>query len=109
MLGLVSLPGRYVLNVLSSRISAQKLLTLSVVAQAVGIVVLVLASSLSWLILYVVVYGTVYGPFSALRASVISDHFGRRAYGSITAVQSIPEPVCAGLWFLAAGWLFDMV
>src|SRR6266700_6795938 len=109
MLGLVSLPGRYVLNVLSSRISAQKLLTLSVVAQAVGIVVLVLASSLSWLILYVVVYGTAYGAFSPLRASVMADHFGRRAYGSITAVQGIPVALCAGLGPLAAGWLYDVL
>jgi MFS family permease len=109
MLGLVSLPGRYVLNVLSARISAQKLLTLSVVAQAVGIVVLVLASSLGWLILYVVIYGTAYGAFSPLRASVMADHFGRRAYGSITAVQGIPVAVCAGLGPLAAGWLYDVL
>lgn len=107
MLGLVSLPGRYVFNVLSARISAQKLLTLSVMAQAAGIVVLVLASSLSWLILYVVIYGAAYGAFSPLRASVMADHFGRRAYGSITAVQGIPVAVCAGLGPLAAGWLYD--
>ena len=109
MLGLVSLPGRYVFNMLSARISAQKLLTLSVVAQAVGIAVLVLASSLSWLILYVVIYGTAYGAFSPLRAKVLADHFGRRAYGSITAVQGIPVAVCAGLGPLAAGWLYDVL
>jgi MFS family permease len=107
MLGLASLPGRYVFNMLSSRISAQKLLTLTVVAQAVGIVVLVQASSLDWLILYVVIYGAAYGAFSPLRASVMADHFGRRAYGSITAVQGIPMAVCAGLGPLAAGWLYD--
>ena len=91
MLGLASLPGRYVFNVLSSRISAQKLL----------------ASSLGWLILYVVIYGCSYGAFSPLRASVMADHFGRRAYGAITAVQGIPVAVCAGLGPLAAGWLYD--
>ncbi len=107
MLGLASLPGRYVFNMLSSRISAQKLLTLSVVAQAVGIVVLVQASSLGWLILYVVIYGSAYGAFSPLRASVMADHFGRRAYGAITAVQGIPVAVCGGLGPLAAGWLYD--
>src|SRR5258706_15983606 len=108
MLGLASLPGRYVFNVLSSRISAQKLLALSVVAQVVGIVVLVLASSsLAWLILYVGTYGCAYGAFSPLRASVMADHFGRRAYGAITAVQGIPVAVCAGLGPLAAGWLYD--
>ncbi len=108
MLGLASLPGRYVFNMLSSRISAQKLLTLSVVAQAAGIAVLVLAStSLGWLILYVLVYGSAYGAFSPLRASVMADHFGRRAYGAITAVQGIPVALCAGLGSLAAGWLYD--
>ena len=109
MLGLASLPGRYVFNVLSSSISAQKLLTLSVVAQAVGIVVLVQASSLGWLILYVAIYGCAYGAFSPLRASVMADHFGRRAYGAITAVQGIPVAVCAGLGPLAAGWLYDVL
>jgi MFS family permease len=109
MLGLASLPGRYVFNMLSSCISAQKLLTLSVVAQAVGIVVLVQASSLGWLILYVVIYGCAYGAFSPLRASVMADHFGRRAYGAITAVQGIPVAVCAGLGPLAAGWLYDVL
>ncbi len=101
MLGLASLPGRYVFNMFSSRISAQKLLTLSVVAQAVGIVVLVQASSLVWLILYVAIYSSAYGAFSPLRASVMADHFGRRAYGAITAVQGIPVAICAGLGPLA--------
>ncbi len=107
LLGLVSLPGRYVLNVLSSRISPQTLLMLSVTAQAAGLVILVLASSTGWLILYVVVYGVAYGAFSPLRASVMADHFGRRAYGSITAVQGIPMAICAGLGPVAAGWLYD--
>ena len=110
MLGLASLPGRYVFNVLSSRISPQKLLMLSVVAQAAGIVVLVLAgSSLAWLILYVLIYGSAYGAYSPLRASVMADHFGRRAYGAITAVQGIPVTLCAGLGPLAAGWLYDVL
>jgi MFS family permease len=110
MLGLASLPGRYVFNILSSRISAQLLLTLSVVGQAAGIVVFVLASSsLAWLILYVLIYGSAYGAFSPLRASVMADHFGRRAYGAITAVQGIPVAVCAGLGPLAAGWLYDVL
>ena len=109
MLGLVSLPGRYALNALSSRISPQKLLMLSIVTQAAGLVVLVLAPSLEWIILYVVMYGVGYGAFSPLRASVMAEHFGRRAYGSITAAQGIPMAICAGLGPLAVGWLYDML
>jgi MFS family permease len=52
-------------------------------------------------------YGAVYGVFSPLRASVMTDHFGRQAYGAITAVQGIPLALCAGLGPLAAGWLYD--
>jgi MFS family permease len=37
----------------------------------------------------------------------MADHFGRRTYGSITAVQGIPMALCAGLGPLAAGWLYD--
>ena len=109
MLGLASLPGRYVFNMLSTQISSQKLLMLSVVAQAIGIIVFVLSSSSGWLILYVVIYGCAYGAFSPLRASMMADHFGRRAYGAITAVQGIPLAVCAGLGPLAAGWLYDVL
>jgi MFS family permease len=107
MLGLASLPGRYVFNMLSARMSAQTLLTLSVLTQAVGIAVLVLAPSLVWLVLYVIIYGTAYGAFSPLRASVMADHFGRRAYGAITAVQGVPVALCAGLGPLVAGWIYD--
>jgi len=60
-------------------------------------------------ILYVLVYGVAYGAFSPLSASVMADHFGRRAYGSITAVQGIPMAICAGLGPLAAGWLYDVL
>ncbi len=109
MLGLASIPGRYVLNVLSLRINPQKLLLLSVIAQAVGLVILILAPSLEWLILYVVIYGAAQGTFSPLRASVMADHFGRRAYGSITAVQGISLAICAGLGPLVAGWLYDVL
>jgi MFS family permease len=107
MLGLVSLPGRYVFNTLSSRMSAQMLLAICVVAQAVGISVLILASSLLWLLLYVIIYGTAYGAFSPLRASVMADHVGRRAYGAITAVQGVPVALCAALGPFVAGWLYD--
>ncbi len=71
---------------------------------------LVLAGpSLAWLILYVLIYGSAYGAFSPLRASVMADHFGRRAFGAITAVQGIPVALCAGLGPLAAGWLYDVL
>jgi MFS family permease len=72
LLGLASLPGRYLFNVL-----------------------------------YVVLYGAAYGAISPLGASIMADHFGRRAYGAITAVQGIAITLCSGLGVLVAGWLYD--
>jgi len=109
MLGLASLPGRYVLNILSDRIAPHKLLGMSVVAQAVGVVVLMQAPTVGWLVVYVVLYGAAYGAISPLRAAVMADQFGRTSYSTILAVQGIPVALCAGLGPLAAGWLYDLL
>jgi MFS family permease len=55
----------------------------------------------------VVVYGGAFGAVLPLRAAVIADHFGRRAYGSITALQGVPGAISAGIGPLGAGWLYD--
>ena len=107
MLGLASLPGRYAFNVLSERIAAQTLLGIGMIVQAVGVVVLLLAPTVGWLVVYVVLYGAAYGAISPLGASIMADHFGRRAYGSITAAQGIAITLCSGTGIFVAGWLYD--
>ena len=92
---MASLPGRYVFNLLSERMSPQTLLYSSIITQAIGIALLILAPSVGWLIVYVVVYGAAYGAISPLRGLVMANHVGRRAYGSITAIQGIPIALCA--------------
>lgn len=107
MLGVASLPGRYVFNVLSERIPSQRLFGIGVVVHAIGVVILLKAPDVGWLVVYVVLYGAAYGAISPLGASVMANHFGRRAYGSITAVQGIAITLCAGVGILVAGWLYD--
>lgn len=106
LVGVSSLPGRYILNWLSDRLAPRRLLSLCLAAQAAG-VLLLLGGSLGWLIAYILVYGMAFGAVSPLRASVMARYFGRRAFGAITAVQGIPVALCAGLGPLAAGWLYD--
>jgi MFS family permease len=107
MVGLASLPSRYILNVLSDRLGPQRLLALCLTAQGLGAVLLLQAGSLPWLVAYVLVYGAAFGAVSPLRAAVMAEQFGRRAYGAITALQGVPVALCAGLGPLAAGWLYD--
>ena len=106
-IGLASLPGRFVLNVLSDRLGSRWLLAGCFAFQAIGIVALVHGTSLAWLVLYVVLYGAGFGAVSPLRASVLAEQFGRRAYGAIIAAQGLPVAMCAAAGPLVAGWLYD--
>ncbi len=107
MVGLASLPGRYVFNVMSDRFHSQWLLGICQAVLALGVILLVMASSTSWLIAYIVVYGAAFGAAAALTASVRAEHFGRRAFGAISAVQGIPALAGAALGPVVAGWIYD--
>ena len=82
----------------------QGLLGVCSLLQAAGVTVLILfAGSTAGLIVYVLIYGAAFGASSPLSASVRASHFGRRAFGSITAVQGVMALLCAALGPLAAG------
>lgn len=106
-LGLASLPGRFFLNVLSARILPQTVLAATLLVQAAGVLVLILAPSVPWLLVYVLLYGAAFGVLSPLRAQVMADHFGKHAYGAITGFQGIPLACAQAAGPLVAGWLFD--
>lgn len=107
VIGVASLPGRYLLNRLSERLSPQALLACCYAAQAVGVALLaaVVSPLLVWG--YVAVYGAAFGAISPLRASTMADQFGRRAYGAITAASGIPAAVAGSVGPLAAGAIYD--
>jgi MFS family permease len=107
LVGVASLPGRFIFNVLSDRLGPQGLLALCGFIQALGVVILVVASSLAVLVAYAAVYGLAFGAISPLRASVMAEHFGRRSYGAITALQGLPVAIGAATGPLVAGWLYD--
>jgi MFS family permease len=107
MMGLASLPGRYYFNVLSDRFLPQMLLGISQVVLALGVVLLALADSTGWLIAYLVVYGSAFGTPGGLLTSARAQHFGRRAFGAIAALQGYPALVAAALGPVLAGWTYD--
>jgi MFS family permease len=107
LVGVTSLPGRFALNALSDRLGPQRLLAPCLAVQAGGVAILATATSVPLLAAYVAVYGLAFGALNPLRASVMADHFGRRAFGSITAVQGVGTWLGAGMGPLGAGWLYD--
>lgn len=109
LLGVASLPSRLALNLLSDRFGPRAMLVLSTALLAAGVGLLLLASPSRWIVLwlFVAVYGFAFGAVSPLRASVMADQFGRRAYGAITSVQGLPVSVLAAAGPFAAGALYD--
>ncbi len=107
LIALVSLPGRFILPALSDRLGPRLLLGSCLCVQALGVAVLIRATTEVWLWVFVAIYGLAYGTRLPLRASLMADHFGRRAFASITAVQGIPIAVASALGPWAAGLLYD--
>lgn len=105
--GLASLPGRLLLNLLSERFSPQRLLACCHLLQAGGVVALLLAPSLTLVLVYVLLYGAAFGAISPLRAAVMADQVGQEAYGAITGVQGVVIALSSASGPLAAGWLYD--
>ncbi|HXM54976.1 MAG TPA: MFS transporter [Candidatus Dormibacteraeota bacterium] len=109
LVGVASLPGRYLLNRVSERLSPGSLLAACYVAQAAGVGLLGAAASPLLVWLYVAVYGGAFGAISPLRASTMADQFGRRAYGAITAASGVPVAVAGAIGPTAAGAIYDRV
>ncbi len=106
-LGLVSLPGRAVFNLLSERLPSQQVLAVCQLLLAAGVAVLATAASLPALVAYVVIFGAAYGASAPLIASVRAQHFGRRAFAGIGAVQGVPALLGAAAAPLVGGLVFD--
>lgn len=106
-LGLTSVAGRASYTVFGRRVRPQVALTWSTLATAAGIVALLNEQAWGLLAAYVVLYGASAGITTPLRASVLADHVGRRAYGAISAVIGLPGSAFGAAGPFVTGWLYD--
>jgi MFS family permease len=109
LVGLVSLPARFVLSVGTERFGGRRVLAVALLAEGTGIALLILAGNRSWLALFILVFGIYYGSVGPLRAATIADEFGRRAFGSIAAAAAFPTYIAIAVGALIAGWIFDVL
>lgn len=107
LLGIISLPGRYGLNVLSDRFSPRVLLGMTLALAACGVGMLPRVDSRLSLGVYLAIHGFAMGAITPLQAMVMADAFGRARYGAISAAQGLPVALFAGAGPLLAGWLYD--
>ncbi|MFQ5880176.1 MAG: MFS transporter [Dehalococcoidia bacterium] len=107
-IGIASLPGRFVLTSLSDRINPALILSGVTALMGLSLFVLMAASGLAMVYLYVLLFGLGFGALQPLRAAVMARHFGRANYGSILGTQGavLAIPTAAGP--LMAGAIRDI-
>ncbi len=106
---LVSIGGRIGLGWLGDRIDKRRLIAGAIAMMFAGLLCFAFASpEASWLFIpFLILYGVGYGGNNTLRASVLSEFFGRRNFGTI-------HGLVIGIMMLGsitgpplAGWVFD--
>ena len=108
LLGIVYLPGRWLIGALGSRVKTSTLLAVAFVLEAAAVGILMDARDLTAVVAYVVLFGLGYGATAPLRGAIVAERFGRRDYGTIFAGQNAIVAVASALGPLVAGRMIDV-
>ena len=109
LFGLAYLPGRAVVAYFGRRIHLAALIAGALAFEAGGVALLVSAHAALGILAYIVVFGAAYGALAPLRAAIMAERFGRRAYGAIVAAQGIPIAILSAAGPVIGGRLTDVV
>lgn len=104
---LMSVPGRLSGGWLADKWKVQYLYFIASIVQATGLFILSRATSMSWVWLFVVIYGLSYGMRITIEPAMRAKFFGRKAFGAI--MGHINAFAVLGSFFgpFFAGWVFD--
>lgn len=83
-IGLMKLPGRIVFAPLADRFGHRRVSIAVFTLHAAGIAVLALSHSLAGVVMFVLLFSAGNGALTLMRASLVADVFGLRAYGAIS-------------------------
>lgn len=97
-------------GVMSDRVSGRWTFSVSLMGQAVGVLLLIGANSFAGAVIYAIVYGVVFGSSVTLSRVIYADYFGRTSLGLISGsfrpVQltfNAVGPLLTGIWFDRSG------
>ena len=95
VLGIAYVPGRWLVGRLAATVPLGRLLAGTLALEGAAVAVLAAQRGYVWIALYVVAFGMTYGAMAPLRGTIVATLFGRRAYGTIIAVQGVAVGVAA--------------
>ena len=103
----ISLIGRMAFGFLGDYVDKRYIMIATILLQTVGIYILMTATSMAQVWLFVVVYGIAYGGAIPVYMAIVGEYFGRKNYATIRGYNQlfhIPTTVSGPIF---AGWIYD--
>ena len=103
----ISLIGRMGFGLLADYVDKRHIMIATLLLQTVGIYILMTATSMAQVWLFVVVYGIAYGGAIPVYMAIVGDYFGRKNYATIRGFNQlfhVPTTVAGPIF---AGWIYD--
>ena len=103
----ISLIGRLGFGLLGDYVDKRYIMVGTIMLQTVGIYILMTATSMAQVWLFVVVYGIAYGGAIPVYMAIVGEYFGRKNYATIRGFNQlfhIPMTITGPVF---AGWIYD--
>ena len=105
--GLMSVPGRFGLGLLSDYVNARYLMASCLAAIAVSFVYMSQATTIAGVVPALVVYAVAQGGVAVIPQTLLADYFGRKAYATIQGLRGSIQIVGVIAGPILAGYIFD--
>ncbi len=105
---MVSVVGRVIGGFLADRTNKRVLLVACMLSHAVGIIILVYATSIAQVIVFTIFHGMAWGARVPTQNAIRAEYFGRKSIGFILGLASIPVTIASVSAPIFAGWLADL-
>ena len=108
LMATMSLPGRLVFAWVGDRWGERKALMLGYAVKTLGVLIWTTARSIPQIMLFVVLYGVGYGGTIPVSTSLRASYFGRKAYATITGINTLFTAMTNIIYPIFAGWTYDV-
>ena len=103
----ISIIGRLGFGLLGDYVDKRHLLIGTILLQAVGVYILMTATTIGTVWIFVVVYGIAYGGAIPVYMAIIGEYFGRKNYATIRGFNQLFHVPTTVIGPVFAGWVYD--
>ncbi len=103
-----AIPSKLIWGFLAEKVDIKYLTAASLLGSAIGLLILIQASTIKGVLLFGIIYGLTRGAWAVVQSLIWADYFGRAFLGSIRGFVSPIQGLSAIFGPLFAGWLRDI-